>query len=149
MLLASLFLGACGLLSSDSKIDEGIVIAPKEKIRSSTAVAALDLAEVKRGDCLDILEQTQVKTPTRTAEWYKVRTKTKDATEGWIESRNVISKTLADKSQELFDKSKSIPSQGVGRLKVRAPLRIEAGGNGPQPRSVCRNRRQDADDRQG
>jgi hypothetical protein len=37
MLLASLFLGACGLLSSDSKIDEGIVIAPKEKIRSSTA----------------------------------------------------------------------------------------------------------------
>src|SRR5262245_39486463 len=126
--LASIASG-CSLISSDSKIDEGIVIAPKLKIRSSTALAALDLAEVKRGDRLDILEQTQVKTPTRTAEWYKVRTKSKDATEGWVESRYVINKPIVDKTQDLFEKSKAIPSQGTGRLKVQTRLRIEPGGD--------------------
>ena len=129
VVVASLFVGACGLLPSDSKIDEGIVIAPTLKIRSSTALAALDLAEVKRGDRLDILDQAQVKTPTRTAEWYKVRTKTKDATEGWVESRYVINKSVVDKTSELYEKSKGIASQGTGRLKVQTKLRAEPGGD--------------------
>ncbi|HZM88995.1 MAG TPA: SH3 domain-containing protein, partial [Blastocatellia bacterium] len=113
--IASTLLGGCGWISSDSKIDEGIVNAAKLKIRSSTALAALDLAEVKRGDRLEILEQAQVKTPTRTNEWYKVRTKTKDATEGWVEARYVINKSIVDKAQELFEKSKGVSSQGTGR----------------------------------
>src|SRR6185503_20809497 len=113
----------------ESNIDEGIVIATKEMIRSSTAPVALPLMEVKRGDRLEILDQAQVKTPTRTAEWYKVRTKNKDAVEGWIESRYVINKAVADKIQDLFEKSKSTPSQGTGRLKVQNKLRLEAGGD--------------------
>jgi len=125
----ALSLSACGFLSSDSKIDEGIVIATKEKIRSSTATVALELAEVKRGDKLDILDQAQVKTPTRTAEWYKVRTKEKSAVEGWIEARHVISKSVVDKATDLFEKSKSIASQGIGRLKVKTRLRIDPGGD--------------------
>ena len=129
LMSATILVAACGLISSDSKIDEGIVIAAREKIRSSTATVALDLAEVKRGDRLDIIEQTQVKTPTRIAEWYKVRTKTKDATEGWIEARYVISKALVDKAADIYERSKATPSQGTGRLKVRAPLRIEGGGD--------------------
>ncbi|MEK6286438.1 MAG: SH3 domain-containing protein [Acidobacteriota bacterium] len=127
--LASLLIAGCGLLSSDAKIDEGIVIAPKLKIRSSTALAALDLAEVKRGDRLEILEQAQVKTPTRTNEWYKVRTKTKDATEGWVEARYVINKPVVDKTQELYEKSKTISSQATGRLKVQTKLRVDPGGD--------------------
>src|SRR5689334_13762801 len=82
LVLLSLLLAGCGLLSGDPKIDEGVVIAPTLKIRSSTAPAALDLAEVKRGDRLDILDQAQFKTPTRVVEWYKVRTKDKSAVEG-------------------------------------------------------------------
>lgn len=121
--------GGCSLMSGDSKIDEGIVIASKLTIRSTTAPAALPLAEVKRGDRLEILEQAQFKTPTRTNEWYKVRTKTKDAIEGWVEARSVINKSLVDKSQELFEKSKSIPSQGIGRLKVQTRLRLDPGGD--------------------
>lgn len=127
--LATVAAAGCGMISGDSKIDEGIVIAPKETIRSSTALVAVPLVEVKRGDKLEILEQAQVKTPTRTAEWYKVRTKTKEAVEGWIESRYVINKAVADKIQELFDKSKSTVSQGTGRLKVQTKMRIEAGGD--------------------
>lgn len=127
--MASILLASCGWISSDSKIDEGIVNAPKLKIRSSTALAALDLAEVKRGDRLEILEQAEVKTPTRTNEWYKVRTKTKDATEGWVEARYVINKSIVDKTQDLFEKSKAVASQGTGRLKVQTRLRVEAGGD--------------------
>jgi hypothetical protein len=129
VMLASALFGGCSLLGGDAKIDEGIVIAPKLKIRSSTALAALDLAELKRGDRLDILDQTQVKTPTRTNEWYKVRTKTKDVTEGWVESRYVINKSIVAKTDEIFEKSKVIPSQGTGRLKVQTKLRVEAGGD--------------------
>src|SRR5215510_7494477 len=121
-------ISACGIIAGDSKIDEGVVIAPKVTIRSSTALAALALAEVKRGDRLDILEQAEVKTPTRTNEWYKVRTKSKDATEGWVEARAVISKSIVDKTQDLFAKSKTIPSQGTGRLKVQTKLRMEPDG---------------------
>jgi hypothetical protein len=129
IVLATVLLAGCGWISSDSKIDEGIVNAPKLKIRSSTALAALDIAEVKRGDRLEILEQAQVKTPTRTNEWYKVRTKTKDATEGWVEARYVINRSIVDKTQELYEKSKGISSQGTGRLKVQTKLRVEAGGD--------------------
>ncbi|MEK6321314.1 MAG: SH3 domain-containing protein [Acidobacteriota bacterium] len=128
-MLASILTAGCGLLGGDTKIDEGIVIAPKLKIRSSTALAALDLAELKRGDRLEILEQAQVKTPTRTNEWYKVRTKTKDATEGWVEARYVINKSIIAKTEELYEKSKATSSQGTGRLKVQTKLRVEAAGD--------------------
>ena len=129
LVLSSLMLAGCGLISGDTKIDEGVVIAPKLKIRSTTAPAALDLAEVKRGDRLDILEQAQFKTPTRTVEWYKVRTKDKSAVEGWVETRYVINKSVVDKINGLFEKSQALPSQGNGHLKVQTRLRQEADGD--------------------
>jgi hypothetical protein len=126
--LCVLVMTGCGF-TSDTKIDEGVVITPKVTIRSSTALAALNLAEVKRGDHLEILGQSEVKTPTRTNEWYKVRTLTTDHTEGWIEARHVIHKSTVDKTQELFDKSRSVASQGTGRLKVQTKLRVDPGGD--------------------
>ena len=54
LVLSALLLTGCGFISGDIKIDEGVVIAPKLKLRSTTAPAALELAEVKRGDRLDI-----------------------------------------------------------------------------------------------
>ena len=129
LVLSALLLSGCGLISGDPKIDEGVVIAPKLKIRSTTAPAALDLAEVKRGDRLDILEQAQFKTPTRTVEWYKVRTKDKSAVEGWVETRYVINKSVVDKMNALFEKSQALPSQGTGHLKVQTRLRQEADGD--------------------
>jgi hypothetical protein len=129
MTLALLLMASgCGLISGDQQIDEGIVIAPKLKIRSSTAMVALDLAEVKRGDRLEILEQAEVKTPTRVEEWYKVRTKNDDVV-GWVEARYLINKAVVEKIESLYARSKETPSQGVGRLKVQTRLRIEPGGD--------------------
>jgi len=128
-LSALLSAGGCGLVSPETPIDVAIVNSPKLKIRSSTAMVALDLAEVKRGDRLDVLEQAQVKTPTRIDEWYKVRTKDKNETIGWVKARELITKAVVDKVEELYEKSKEIPSQAQGRLKVQARLRIEPGGD--------------------
>ena len=124
---ASFFAG-CNLIGTSAKIDEGVVIAPKVTLRSSTAKVALPIAELKRGDRLDILEQGEVKTPTRIEEWYKVKTAGGGDT-GWIEARYVINKAVVDKTDALFQKAKDLPSQGQGRLKVQAKLRIEAGGD--------------------
>jgi SH3 domain-containing protein len=129
LLLAALFACGCGILSGDTQIDEGIVIAPRLKVRSSTAMVALDLAEIKRGDHVEILDQAEVKTPTRTEEWYKIRTKGSDSVTGWVESRAIINKSVVSKIEELFEKSKPTPSQGTGRLKVQTKLRIEPGGD--------------------
>jgi hypothetical protein len=123
-----LFAG-CSLLAGEAKIDEGIVIAPKLNIRSSTAPAARDLAQVKRGDRLEILDHTEVRTPTRIEEWYKVRTKDKDGVVGWVEARFIISQEVMNKLEDLYQRSKDIPAQGRGRLKVQTKLRLEPGGD--------------------
>src|SRR5215470_5330321 len=121
-------LAGCGILSGDSKIGEGIVIAPRLKIRSSTAQVALDLAEVKRGDKLEILDHAEVKTPTQVDEWYKVRTRAADGVVGWVQARDMVNQSVVDKSEDLFQKSKDTPSQGQGRLKVQTKLRVDPGG---------------------
>lgn len=126
-LFASIFAG-CGIVGNPAKIDEAVVIAPKVTLRSSTAKVALPIAELKRGDKLDILEQAEVKTPTKVEEWYKVATPNR-ANTGWIESRFIISKGVVDKTDVLFQKTKDLPSQGQGRLKVQAKLRMDAGGD--------------------
>jgi len=123
------FLAGCGVLSGDTKIGEGIVIAPKLKIRSSTAQVALDLAEVKRGDKLEILDHAEIKTPTQVDEWYKVRTKSTDGVVGWVQARDMVNQSVVDKTEDLFQKSKPLPAQGRGRLKVRTKLRVEPGGD--------------------
>src|SRR5260370_11018368 len=126
--LPGLLFAGCGYISGDAKIGEGIVIAPKLKIRSSTAPVALDLAEVKRGDRLDIIDHAEVKTPTQVDEWYKVKTKVKDPVTGWVKARDLINQSIIEKSEDLFQKSKDIPSQGQGRLKVQTRLRVDPGG---------------------
>ena len=129
VLLPLMFAGGCGLISSDPAIDVAIVNSPKLKIRSTRATVAVDLAEVKQGDRLDILEQAQVKTPTGPSEWYKVRTKDKNEVIGWVKANELITKAVVDKIEDLYEKSKEIPSQAQGRLKVQARLRIEPGGD--------------------
>jgi hypothetical protein len=125
----SIALAACSILSGDAKIGEGIVIAPRLKIKSSTAQVALELAEVKRGDKLEILDHAEVKTPTQVDEWYKVRTKATDGVVGWVQARDMVNQSVVDKTEDLFQKSKALPAQGKGRLKVRTKLRVDPGGD--------------------
>ena len=118
----------CGVLGGNAKIDDAVVIAPKATMRSSTATVSLPVKDLKRGDRLDILEQATVKTPTRVEEWYKVSA-LQGGEIGWIEARYLINKNIVDKIEALYQGSKDLPSQGIGRLKVQARLRLEAGGD--------------------
>lgn len=123
------FLSACNVLSGDTKVGEGIVISPILKIRSSTAAVALDLAELKRGDRVDILDHSEVRTPTKIDEWYKVRTKAKDGVTGWVQANYIIDQVTVDKAESLYQKAKALPNQGNGRLKVATKLRLDPGGD--------------------
>ncbi len=127
LLTTSLFFFGCNVIG-ESKIDEGVIIAPKAMLKSSTAKVSLNVKELKRGDRLDILEQAEIKTPTgATQEWYKVKIDAGGET-GWLESRYVVNRTILEKTNDLFDKSKELPAQGLGRVKVSANLRTEPGG---------------------
>lgn len=125
---ALLFAG-CSALSSDTKIGEGVVNTNTLKLRSSTAEVALDIAQLKKGDRLDILEQMEIRTPTRIVEWDKVRTKTADAKTGWVEARYIVGQSIITKTEQLYQNSKSVSSQGRGRLKVQTKLRVEPAGD--------------------
>src|SRR5436190_9236958 len=117
--VCGLLLAGCNIVGTSAKINDGVVIAPKAILRSSTAMVALPVAELKRGDRLDIFEQAEVKTPTRIEEWYKVKTVSGGDT-GWIEARYVVNKSVIDKIETLFQQSKDLPSQAQGHLKVQA-----------------------------
>jgi hypothetical protein len=127
--LPLLLAAGCNVLSGETKVGEGIVIAPILKVRSSTATVALDVAELKRGDRVDILDHSEVRTPTKIDEWYKVKTKTKDPVTGWVQASYIIDQATVDKVESLYEKGKSLPNQGNGRLKVATKLRVEPGGD--------------------
>ena len=96
------------------------VIANRAQIRSSYAVVAADLLEVKRGEKLDILEQTEFEKVL----WYRVRAHDEDETEGWIEAQNVITSELLEKSKKLAGEFKDLPPQAAGQLRAASNLRL-------------------------
>src|SRR3982750_3882274 len=66
--------------------DSATVISKSAQIRTSYAVVAADLLEVKRGDRLDVLDQIEFEKVL----WYRVRAHDEANTEGWIEAQHVI-----------------------------------------------------------
>lgn len=119
---------ACGLfgdtfnsLSTAVGLNEtATVIASRTYIRSSYAVVAADLLEVKRGETLDILDEIDFEK----VHWYRVRARDEEATEGWIEAQNVIVGKLLEKSKKLADEDKDLQPQAKGQLRATAKLRL-------------------------
>jgi hypothetical protein len=118
-------LGGCSFFESSSAgffgtPEKATVIMSKAQIRSSYSVVATDLLEVKRGEKLDILEETDY----ANEHWFRVRGQDSDNTEGWIEARNVITQKVLERSQALANEDKSIPAQGTAQLKSPSNLRL-------------------------
>lgn len=126
--LFSLGMSGCGLLGGAvdnlsnvvGLTETGTVIIKRAQIRSSYAVVAADLLEVKRGDKLDILEEMDFEK----VKWYRVRANDEDKTEGWIEAQNVITSTLLEKSKKLAEEDKDLQSQATGQLRAASNLRL-------------------------
>jgi len=131
VLLGSLFAGGCGTVDGIYNNLTGLVglgktatvIAKVAYIRSSYAVVAADLLEVKRGQTLDILEETEFG-ETQKILWYRVRAQDEDQTEGWIEAQNVITSELLEKSRKLAEEFKGAQPQASGQLRAASNLRL-------------------------
>ena len=122
--LPLLILG-CSTLASKSST--GVIVARRAQIRSSTAVVAADLLQVNRGDIIDILESTDVADPsdnTRKERWLRVKARDEDATEGWIEARNVMPEDVLEEARKLAEQDKDIPAQASGQLRASSNLRL-------------------------
>src|SRR5689334_18145482 len=128
LLLLSL---GCSTLANKSRT--GVIVARRAQIRSSTAVVAADLLQVNRGDVIDILESTDVTDPSdnsRKERWLRVKARDTDATEGWIEARNVMPDDVLEESKKLATEDKDVPAQATGQLRASSNLRLSPDRSG-------------------
>ena len=125
IVVVPLLLAGCQTLATNSST--GVIVAERAQIRSSTAVVAADLLQVNRGDEVDILESTDVSDPsdnTRKERWLRVKARDEAATEGWIESRNVMPDDVLAASKKLAEEDKDTPAQATGQLRASSNLRL-------------------------
>ncbi|MBK9152661.1 MAG: hypothetical protein IPM25_00250 [Chloracidobacterium sp.] len=103
------FQSGCGLIdgmlggvsNAIGLTDTATVISKTAQIRTSYAVVAADLLEVKRGEQLEVLDQMEFEKVL----WYRVRANDDTNTEGWIEAQHVITSEVLDKSRKLAEES--------------------------------------------
>lgn len=100
--------------------DTATVIAKTAQIRTSYAVVAADLLEVKRGERLDVLDQVEFEKVI----WYRVRARDEAKTEGWIEAQHVIVSEVLEKSKKLAEEFQGQPPQATGQLRAASNLRL-------------------------
>ncbi len=128
LLLSALLLSGCGAfdqaVSGVSSIvglaDSATVISKTAQIRTSYAVVAADLLEVKRGERLDVIDQVEFEKVL----WYRVRAGDEAKTEGWIEAQHVITNEVLEKSKTLAEEFKDVPPQAMGQLRAASNLRL-------------------------
>ena len=128
LFITALFTTGCGLIdqavsgvsSMVGLSDTATVIAKTAQIRTSYAVVAADLLEVKRGDTLDVLDQVEFERIL----WYRVRARDEAKTEGWIEAQHVITSEILEKSKKLAEEFTDLPPQAAGQLRAASNLRL-------------------------
>ena len=99
--------------------DTATVIAKTAQIRTSYAVVAADLLEVKRGDRLDVIDQMDFEKVL----WYRVRAHDDAQTEGWVEAQNVITSGTLAKSKALAEEFQNQSPQAAGIIRSASNLR--------------------------
>ena len=126
--ILSAFSGGClldiateNLFSYAGLTEVGTVISQRANIRSSYAVVAADLLEVKRNQRLEILDEFEDQTDVL---WFRVRAGDEDQTEGWIEAQHVIKEGSLDKSRKLAEEDKGLQAQAIGKLRAESNLRL-------------------------
>ena len=105
--------------------DKATVIAKTAQIRTSYAVVAADLLEVKRGETLDVVDDFEFEKVL----WYRVRAHDEANTEGWIEAQNVITSGTLAKSKALAEEFKDQSPQAAGVIRSASNLRAASDMN--------------------
>lgn len=110
--------GGCERAVRSPKVEEGVILSSGVPVRNSTAVLAIELAQLQQAEEVEILER-------KGAEWVRVRTRA--GIEGWVESRHVLSKRAFERAQELERTVASIQRQALGQLVGNAAIRLTPG----------------------
>jgi hypothetical protein len=127
LLLASTLLAAGCVFSDDAGTEKGLVRSEQADVYSSTALVALKVATLKRGDAVEILRREAVTGPTSTENWLQIRMKDDAETAGWVEARHVVSEKVVEKTKEIAGEGSPEQPIAHGRLKVNQKLRLAAG----------------------
>lgn len=109
-----------GVSNAVGLTDTATVISKTAQIRTSYAVVAADLLEVKRGERLDVIDQIDFEKVL----WYRVRARDEENTEGWIEAQHVITNEVLQKSQTLAGQFQNLSPQASGKLRAASNLRL-------------------------
>jgi hypothetical protein len=128
ILTGSFYLTGCGMVDAASEnlfsavglTETGTIISKRANIRSSYAVVAADLLELKRGQQVEVLDEIEFEK----VFWYRVRANDEDETEGWIEAQHVIIEESLDKSRKLAEEDKNLQPQATGQLRAASNLRL-------------------------
>lgn len=123
-----LFASSCSLLDSTVSgvssvvglTDTATVLSKTAQIRTSYAVVAADLLEVKRGDKLDVIDTMEFEKVL----WYRVRARDAEQTEGWIEAQHIITNEVLEKSKKVAESFSDLPPQASGKLRAASNLRL-------------------------
>lgn len=99
--------------------DTATVIAKTAQIRTSYAVVAADVLEVKRGDSLDVIDQVDFEKVL----WYRVRAHDAAQTEGWIEAQNIITSETLERSKKVAEQFGNESPQASGIIRSASNLR--------------------------
>lgn len=108
------------LMGAVGVIENGTVISRRANIRSSYAVVAADVLEVKRGEQLEVMDELEFEGVV----WYRVRAGDEDQTEGWIEAQHIIKEDDLQKSKDLAEQDQGLPAQATGQLRAMSNLRL-------------------------
>ena len=118
VLLQSITILACSKVIRQAKVDDGVVISETAPVRNSTAQLALEVASMKKGEEVEILER-------KGSDWTRIRTQTNIV--GWTESRHLVSRSMIERVNEMTEQTSWIPAQATGRLVSHAALRVSPG----------------------
>jgi hypothetical protein len=133
LVIFALLLLSVGCSTLANKSSTGVIVARRAQIRCSSAVVAAELLLVILGDVVDILESTDVTDPSdnlRKERWLRVKARDTDATEGWIEARNVMPDDVLKESEKLGAEDKDVPAQATGQLRASSNLRLSPDRSG-------------------
>lgn len=128
ILFGAIALSSCGLVDVATENifsviglnQTGTIISKRANIRSSYAVVAADLLELKRGQQVEVLDEFTFEKVL----WYRIRANDEDETEGWIEAQHIIVEESLDKSRMLAKEDEGLQSQATGQLRATSNLRL-------------------------
>jgi len=110
--------GSCQKAERPAKLDDGIILSADVPVRNSTAVLAIELTKLSRGEEVEVLER-------KGTEWVRVRTRS--GIKGWVEARHVMSKRAFEQARALEQEVASIERQALGQLVGSAAIRLTPG----------------------